>query len=124
MRSREGNAAKHQASQQHQGPNNKLPNSLTDNGCGVTHDQRLESDEQPSQAWGWSTQKHPLGTSSKPKPHVCVHKSNIPENEGNTCGIECLPTPGSTDVEPEELDPTTQVTYLSCFIFIFVLFIF
>jgi hypothetical protein len=125
MRSRERNAAKRQASQQRQGFDAELPNPSTDNGRGVTRDQRLESDVQSSQTRGRSTQKHPLGTSSKPKPRVRVRESNVPANEDNTRGIARSPTPGSTDVEPEEPDPTTQATNCKLLLFfIYVLFIF
>jgi hypothetical protein len=49
---RERNAAKRQASQQHQGPNAELLNESTDTGCRVAYNERVESEEQPSQTRG------------------------------------------------------------------------
>jgi hypothetical protein len=75
----------------------------------------LESNEQPSQTRGRSTQKRPLNSSSQskgsqPKSRVRVRESGVATNESDTRRIARSPTPGSTDVEPEEPHPITQAT--------------
>jgi hypothetical protein len=131
IRGRERNAAKRQASQQHQGPNAELPNESTDAGRRVAYDERVESDEQPSQTRGRSTQKRPLDSSKarapQPKLRVRVHESNGAANAGDTPQIARSPTPGSTDVEPEEPQSATQETngmFLFLFLFLFLCYSF
>jgi hypothetical protein len=92
------------------GSNTAPPSQSIDDGQHqATGDQDRESRGELTTR-GRSTQKRQLGASSKAKSKssVRVRESNRATDKENALKIARSPTPGSTDVEPEESDPSAQ----------------
>jgi hypothetical protein len=98
------------------GANAETPSqSISSGRSQVTSDQGRESRDEVTTR-GRSTQTRQLGLSStsrskaKSKPRVRVRESNLAANKDNASKIARSPTPGSTDIEPEESHPSAQAT--------------